>query len=127
VVLLGPAFAATRTKGATSVTATTCLWTTFRLGLTGAVDSQWVAYIVSDLTDRAGNTTNTSFQIGALLGDCNQSGTVNMADYTILKIAYNHPVSAGTNFCCDFNVSSLINMADLTVLKLAYNHKLPAP
>ena len=67
---------------------------------------------------------NVGFAMGFLVGDVNQSGKVNGADISAVKLRSTQTVTAG-NYLMDLNLSGTIDPTDLTMVKARAGWALP--
>ncbi len=95
------------------------------VNLTGITDAQYIGVTLSNVSDSAGNHSDSiSQEMGVLIGDVNGDGVVNVGDTALVR--GNAGVTLdNTNFQYDVNVDGLVNVGDTSIVKSKSGDFLP--
>ena len=85
--------------------------------LSGATDGQVLTLSVAGVAAAGGPPEMYSLSISVLAGDVDQSGSVNVADISYVKLNSGFPVTS-SNFLDDVTADGAINVADVSSVKL---------
>ena len=86
------------------------------VNLTGVPNASLVTVTLSNVTDSTAATGNVSIQMGVLIGDANNDGTVNSADATMTRNVSGH-LADSSNYRNDANLDGVNNSADATIVR----------
>ena len=87
------------------------------VNLTGITDAQYIGVTLSNVSDSAGNHSDSiSQEMGVLIGDVNGDGVVNVGD-TALARSNAGVTLDNTNFQYDVNVDGFVNVGDTSIVK----------
>ncbi len=92
--------------------------------LTGVPDNQRVTISLAGVTSSSGGTTNAATSAGFLVGDVNNSRSVNATDISGVK-ARSGQTTDSSNFRFDLNASGGINATDISAVKARSGLVLP--
>jgi hypothetical protein len=93
------------------------------VNLTSVSNGQVIAVTLFSVNDGS-RTADVPIQVGFLVGDTTQNGTVNSGDVGQIKSQAGQPVSL-SNFRLDVNASGAINAGDVSAAKVATGTALP--
>ena len=91
--------------------------------LTGIADNRRVGITLNGVTGPVDSTDATA-SIGFLVGDINNTRSVNSSDISGVK-ARSGQITTGTNFKFDVNASGAVNSSDLSAVKARSGLTLP--
>ena len=91
---------------------------TLTLNLSGPVNTKYVSVTLNGIADAAGNPLggDKDVVVGALYGDIDRSGSVNLLDFQQVKANLLLPLTAST-FLSDLDCSGGVNLLDFQVVK----------
>lgn len=91
---------------------------------TGILNAYSVTVTVNSVQDTTGNSASFSITMNVLVGDTNDSGSVNATDIAQAKSQIGQSVDA-TNFRSDVNANGIINASDVAIVKSSIGTALP--
>jgi hypothetical protein len=123
-VVKGASFAVSLSSG--TLGSTSVSGSTVTINLSGVADAQTLTVNVSDVRHfSTAASGNFSFSIGALVGDTNSDGAVDLTDFTFLASNFNKTGGA-TLADGDFNVDGNVDLTDFTYLASNFNKHVAA-
>ena len=115
------------TEGTATAAAPTFSGNAVVVGLTGAIDQQYVTISLTNVASADGGTGGTgSVRLGLLLGDVNQNRVVSLADLAFVNAQLAQVVTAA-NFLKDVNASGTLSLADKGITNANLAKALPTP